>query len=265
VADLDELIAEAEAHPMEGWEWDWRGARLTSSPLPWSYREIVQRLARDSPDRLDLGTGSGEWLAKLATLPTHIVATEGWAPNVARARARLEPLRVELVAYQGPSDNLAQSADEPPLPFADGSFHLVASRHEAFVASEVARVLARGGRFVTQQVADDEGLRKLLGITPVRLITPVWDLELAASQVESASLKVTDGGETTQVEMIADIGALVWVPQRDPVGGSKLLPRGVPRAPAGAAPAQPGGPAPIRQRCLLAARGGLRATGSRPV
>ena len=210
MADLDELIAEAEAHPTEGWDWDWRGDRLTSSPLPWSYREIVQRLARDSPDRLDLGTGSGEWLAKLATLPTHIVATEGWAPNVARARARLEPLRVELVAYQGPSDNLAQSADEPPLPFADGSFHLVASRHEAFVASEVARVLARGGRFVTQQVGDDEGLRKLLGITPVRLITPVWDLKLAASQVESAGLKVTDGGETTQVEMIADIGALVW-------------------------------------------------------
>ena len=38
----------------------------------------------------------------------------------------------------------------------------------------------------------------------------MWDLELAASQVESAGLKVTDEGETTQVEMIADIGALVW-------------------------------------------------------
>ena len=54
---------------MEGWDWDWLGARPTSSPLPWSYREIVQRLARDSPDLLDLGTGGGEWLAKLATLP----------------------------------------------------------------------------------------------------------------------------------------------------------------------------------------------------
>ena len=210
MADLDELIAEAEAHPTEGWDWDWRGDRLTSSPLPWSYREIVQRLARDSPDRLDLGTG-GRRVAGQARHPAPPHRRKGGlgSPRCPR-QGPAGAARVEVVAYQGPSDNIAQSADEPPLPFADGSFHLVASRHEAFVASEVARVLARGGRFVTQQVGDDEGLRKLLGITPVRLITPVWDLELAASQVESAGLKVTDGGETTQVEMIADIGALVW-------------------------------------------------------
>lgn len=130
MADLDELIAEAEAHPMEGWEWDWRGARLTSSPLPWSYREIVQRLARDSPDRLDLGTGSGEWLAKLATLPTHIVATEGWAPNVARARARLEPLASRWLptrAHRTTSPR-ARTSHRSPSPTAPSTWSRAAMR-----------------------------------------------------------------------------------------------------------------------------------------
>ena len=41
------------------------------------------------------------------------------------------------------------------LPFADRCFDLVLSRHEEINPGEVARVLASGGRFVTQQVVHD--------------------------------------------------------------------------------------------------------------
>jgi SAM-dependent methyltransferase len=41
------------------------------------------------------------------------------------------------------------------LPFPPGSFDLVLSRHEEIRPGEVARVLAPGGRFLTQQVVPD--------------------------------------------------------------------------------------------------------------
>jgi SAM-dependent methyltransferase len=41
------------------------------------------------------------------------------------------------------------------LPFADSRFDLVLSRHEELAPSEVARVLAPGGRLLTQQVIPD--------------------------------------------------------------------------------------------------------------
>jgi SAM-dependent methyltransferase len=210
VADFDDLIAEVESHPLHGWDFAWLGDRLTTSPLPWSYRTMVQQLARGSSDLLDLGTGGGEWLARLDQRPGRTVATEGWPPNLTIARTRLEPLGVEVVAYDGPSDNVTQSGAEPPLPFPDGSFHLVADRHEAFLAVEVAQVLTKGGRFVTQQVGDGRELAALIGVAPVQPPGPIWELALACAQVEAAGLRVTDAGEVNQVETIADVGALVW-------------------------------------------------------
>lgn len=210
MADFDELIAEAESHPIHGWDFEWLGDRVTTTPLPWSYRTMVQRLARESSDLLDLGTGGGEWLAKLDQRPQRTVATEGRPPNLTIAQTRLEPLGVEVVAYNGPWDNVSQTGADPPLPFPDRSFHLVADRHGAFLAIEVARVLAKGGRFISQQVGDGRELAALVGVAPAQPLSRIWDLALASSQVEAAVLRVTDGGEVDEVETIADVGALVW-------------------------------------------------------
>lgn len=54
--DLDVLLSEAEAHPMVGWSFDWLGGRMTTTPAPWNYNELVVEEARRSPDLLDLGT-----------------------------------------------------------------------------------------------------------------------------------------------------------------------------------------------------------------
>ncbi|MGF0121436.1 MULTISPECIES: class I SAM-dependent methyltransferase [unclassified Pseudoclavibacter] len=55
-----------------------------------------------------------------------------------------------------------------PLPFADASLDLIVARHEEFDASEVARVLVPGGRFLTQQVdgRDAHELRAWFGGEP---------------------------------------------------------------------------------------------------
>ena len=72
-----------------------------------------------------------------------MVATEGWPPNVAMATTLLHPLGVLVVA----------DPEEPPLPFADGTFDLVTSRHPATVHwAEIVRVLAPGGAYIAQHV-----------------------------------------------------------------------------------------------------------------
>ena len=212
-ADLERLIAEAEAQPVRGWDFSWLGSRMFTSQLPWDYDSLVLRRARASPDLLDLGTGGGEWLAALPFRSRRTVATEAWEPNVEVARARLRPLGVTVVRVEGAPDNVEQELDEKRgrLPFLTGSFHLVACRHEAFVAEEIARILVPGGHFVTQQVGGSyDDLYRLLGLSPPPRPTREWNLALATAQVEAAGLQVLASGEGEETMSFADVGAIVW-------------------------------------------------------
>jgi SAM-dependent methyltransferase len=188
------------------------GAALMYCAGPF-FAAIVDAHAQASPDLLDMGTGGGEWLSRLPHLPARTVATEGWAPNVPVARARLEPMGVEVVAVRGAPDNVDQvgAFQGGDLPFPDGSFHLVTNRHESFVAREVARILVPGGRFLTQQVASglaDDFHRLLEEELPV--IAKPWTLALAVQQITDAGLEIEDAAEGSDRLSFADIGAFAW-------------------------------------------------------
>jgi hypothetical protein len=171
----------------------------------------VERHARASPDLLDLGTGGGEWLSRIRRRPARTVATESWPPNLDLARQRLAPLGVEVVATDPAPDNVSQAPDERRgrLPFGSAAFSLITSRHTAFVADEVARVLAVGGAFVTQQVGGDYGdYYEALGLPRPRAM--YVDLALATGQLERAGLTVVEGDEAAEETTFADVGALAW-------------------------------------------------------
>jgi len=208
---VDELLAEAAARPLVGWDFSWLGDRLAVEPLPWDFDAIVDSATRRSPDLLDLGTGGGEWLASLPHRPPRTVATESWPPNVPVAERRLGPLEVEVVQVEPARDNTEQAPGEADggLPFADGSFHLVVSRHESYVAAEIARVLGPGGRFLTQQLAPGtDDFARLLGLPAPD--APLFDLELALRQVEDTGLDPVDSAEAVQTLTFGDVGALAW-------------------------------------------------------
>lgn len=61
-----------------------------------------------------------------------VVSTEGWEPNLAVARDRLEPYGVEVRRYD------AEKGE--PLPFDDNGVDYVMSRHEGIDAVQVARI-----------------------------------------------------------------------------------------------------------------------------
>jgi SAM-dependent methyltransferase len=209
--ELEDLLAEAGRRPLVGWDLSYDG-RIGFAP-PWDFEALADARIRAAPDLLDMGTGGGEWLSRRPFPKRRTLATEGWAPNVPVAQARLAPLGACVVAVEGAPDNVDQAVVSrlPSLPFADAAFHLVANRHESFVAAEVARVLRPGGCFLTQQIRGDfdAPLRRLLGLAP-RPPGPAWDLQAAAMQVRAAGMQVTESGEGEARISFADVGALAW-------------------------------------------------------
>jgi SAM-dependent methyltransferase len=208
---LVELLDEAESRPLIGWDISYDG-RLRFTP-PWDFEAMVDALIGKSPDLLDMGTGGGEWLSRRPFPQGRTMATEAWPPNIPIARQRLAPLGASVIAVAGAPDNVDQAAAPtlPSLPFADESFRLVTNRHESFVSAEVARVLAPGGGFITQQVGSDMGapFRALLG-APSAPARTIWRLSLALDQVRASGLQVTDCGEAAAQLAFDDVGALAW-------------------------------------------------------
>jgi SAM-dependent methyltransferase len=211
VPTFDELVSEALAAPFSGWDFSWLIGRSTSSRLPWRYQRVVERLATGAAAMLDMGTGGGERLSGLAVRASRTVATEGWPPNVPVAAARLLPLGIPVIRDEGAPDNTKQDGtDRGRLPFRGGAFALVANRHEAFRATEVARVLAPGGTFITQQIdfhAYDD-LCRILGL-PVPEQPASW-LPLALQQVRDAGLTVLGAVRGAERHELRDVGALVY-------------------------------------------------------
>ncbi|MGW0989583.1 class I SAM-dependent methyltransferase [Streptomyces sp. NPDC002486] len=164
----EDLVAEGASVPTEGWDFSWFEGRATEERPSWEYAvSMAERLGRASAV-LDVQTGGGEVLdfalarvgggdsgepAGAATShtteapaprpPLLTIATEGWPPNVAKATALLRPRGVGVVA----------AAEDAPLPFADGAFDLVVSRHPVRPQwDEIARVLRPGGTYFAQHV-----------------------------------------------------------------------------------------------------------------
>ena len=200
---FDELIALGENADVTGWDFSWLDGRATEERPPWGYARLLsERLGRASAS-LDIQTGGGEVLAEARAFPPTAAATESWPPNVQAATRVLHPRGVVVVA----------DADEPPLPFADGAFDLVTSRHPATVHwDEIARVLAPGGTYLAQHVGPASAFELIeffLGPQPEARRGRHPDDETAAARaagLEIADLRVA----RTRIE-IFDVAAVVYL------------------------------------------------------
>ena len=131
---FDELIAAAERERFEGWDFSRLAGRLVEAPPAFDYLGAVGGRRAGVERMLDLGTGGGEVLSKLAPFPATTIATEAWPPNAVLAMRRLTPLGASVVLVEGAPENWetieAPLRAWPALPFADGAFDLVIDRHE---------------------------------------------------------------------------------------------------------------------------------------
>lgn len=129
---FEELAAQADAAPFEGWDLAWIDGRWWEESPPWDYGDIARALLRSCRRVLDMGTGGGEFLLSLRDdLPEFMLATEAYPPNIDLARSRLAPLGVAVVGIPEASLHHIPSQDEVyRLPAADGSLDVVLCRHE---------------------------------------------------------------------------------------------------------------------------------------
>ena len=144
---LEELRTFVEkARRMEGWTFDDVQSEAVGPCPPWDYVTRAKELISEAQAVLDMGTGGGElfWTI-LEGYQGRAFATESWPPNVPIASERLSLAGASLV-----------HASSLLLPFPPGSFDLVLNMHEELSPSDVARVLAPGGRVLTQQVGLNE-------------------------------------------------------------------------------------------------------------
>lgn len=203
-AELLEWLRHEEQVPLEGWDFSYIAERGREERPPWDYMAIVREALPGVKSLLDLGTGGGERLASLASLPVDTQATEGYPPNIPVAHSRLEPLGVRVHAIE----------DWRSLPFPDTTFDLVIDRHEAYNPSEVYRVLRPGGRFITQQVGatNNLDLNHLLGAPgPDRTTAPEsTTLPHYRDQLEAAGFEVNRAMEAFPPTHFHDAGAIVF-------------------------------------------------------
>ena len=205
-ASFEELVAEAEAAPVEGWDFSWLDGRATEERPSWGYQRLLAERLRAATAALDIQTGGGEVLAGAidGARPPKLVATEGWPPNLARAAARLQPLGAAVVGAR----------EDGPLPFRDGAFDLVTSRHPAAVRwDEIERALSPGGSYFAQHVGGgtNHEIGAFFGVGPTRTDRrDRRDHHLEADHARRAGLEIVDlRNERLGLEFF-DVGAMVW-------------------------------------------------------
>jgi SAM-dependent methyltransferase len=202
---FEALVAEGASEPVEGWDFSWFEGRATEERPSWGYaRVLVERVGRANAV-LDVQTGGGEVLAEVlsraARLPSRSAATEQWPPNVEIAARNLASFGVWVV----------EAAEGGALPFVDEAFDLVVSRHPVVtIWDEVARVLAAGGSYLSQQVgagSNGELIDFIMGPQPPN---DARSPGRALKSAEAAGLVVVDLCHEQLRATFNDVGAVVY-------------------------------------------------------
>ncbi len=191
-----------EQYPFTGWDFSHLDGRMIEEQAPWSYTSRAAELMRRALSVIDLGTGGGERLLKLREYwPSKVVATEDYPPNFKLATERLASFQATVVNVP--------LTDYDSMPFSDGEFDLVLNRHSGFNAREVARILAPGGTFLTQQVHGlwAEDLINAFGAKPQ---WPTSTLHKYVPQLQAAGLTIVDSRDWSGKLSFTDVGAIVY-------------------------------------------------------
>ena len=204
---FDELVTEAQSADVTGWGFGWLDGRATEERPPWGYARLLAGRLSTATAALDIDTGGGEVIDEAPVLPPRMAVTESYRPNIAVARPRLGPRGVDVV-----------EADPHRLPFANGSFDLVTSRHPVSPAwSEIARVLVPGGTYLAQHVGPASAFELIeffLGPLPENRRSRHPQTESDAAEAAGLTVETL---RTARCRMeFFDVGAIVWILRKCP-------------------------------------------------
>lgn len=202
---FDELVADAEAAPVDGWGFAWLDGRATEERPPWGYARMLAPRVEAARAMLDVQTGGGEVLAevlgKAQRRPGTVAATESWPPNAAIAREHLGALGG--IVYETPN--------EAAFPFSDETFDLVVSRHPVVTRwDEIARVLMPRGRYFAQHIGPGSNRELTEFFMGPQAPSDARRPDRAAADAAACGLTLVDLREARLRLAFYDVGAIVW-------------------------------------------------------
>lgn len=119
-------------------------AKVTLEGALWDFNEEIKKKSKTSDILLDIGTGGGENVLTIASSFLFLMGIDLSNGMIETAQTNLKKADISNVRFsQMSSDKL-----EFPAEF----FDVVTCRHAPFSSMEVAKVLKKGGYFLTQQV-----------------------------------------------------------------------------------------------------------------
>jgi SAM-dependent methyltransferase len=204
-AAFDDLIAEAESEPVEGWGFSWFDDRATEERPSWGYAKMLVPRVEPAQRVLDIQTGGGEVLAgvlaQIRETPDTLAATESWDPNAGIARRNLSPFGVSVAVIP----------DDADLPFPADYFDLITSRHPTItIWIEIARVLRPGGTYFSQQVGAGSNRELTDFIMGPQPVSKRRSAQRAVDQAKNAGLHVVDLRQESLRTVFNDVGAVVY-------------------------------------------------------
>jgi SAM-dependent methyltransferase len=123
--------------------WDFSRMSVERAPVPWEYLDVVSAFLRPTDVVLDIGTGGGERLIRLADQYQRAVGVDPDSEMVRVARDNAAP-HPNVQFLSGSAEQLDR--------LDDGAFNVVLTRHAPVSAPELDRVTKAGGVFICQGV-----------------------------------------------------------------------------------------------------------------
>lgn len=130
--------------------WDFSNLQVVTEGVKWDFYEEVTKRSKSSDILLDIGTGGGENVLRIASSLLFLVGIDFSIGMMKTAQSSLRKSKVLNVRFS------QMSSDD--LQFPTGFFDVISSCHAPFASTEVSKVLKNGGNFLTQQVSEADKL-----------------------------------------------------------------------------------------------------------
>lgn len=126
--------------------WDFSRMKASRESVPWEYEKIVLTYVKPTDHVLDIGTGGGEKFLDLSSHFTSGVGIDPYKDMIDEAHKNVKKRKNTNCSFE------LMGAED--ITFPKETFDLVLNRHAVIDAKEIAKVLKKGGYFITQQVAN---------------------------------------------------------------------------------------------------------------
>jgi SAM-dependent methyltransferase len=137
--------------------WDFSHLKIVEKGQGWDFYQEILKKTKPTDTILDIGTGGGERILKIAKHFKSVYGIDHSASMVNTSNENLHKTKLKNVKFS--------LMDSSKLDFPDNHFDIIADRHCDYNPSEVFRVLKKGGYFFTQQVGegDQMNIKKAFG------------------------------------------------------------------------------------------------------